>query len=146
MKQLIATTISLATLAACNNASHQATPQATSHQSLISTYFKYFNNHNWQAMANMYTDSAVMRDPAYGINTVILTKADIVKKYQELNTLIQDVHDDVKKIYESGNNVIVEFESKGTGPDGKAFTLPICTIFEIENGKISKDFTYYDNM
>ena len=41
--------------------------------------------------------------------------------------------------------MIVEFISTGTAEDGSQFELPICTIFTIENGKITKDFTYYDN-
>lgn len=74
-----------------------------------------------------------------------MTKANIVKKYDEINQMIPDVHDKVIKIYHSDNNVIVEFESSGTAPDDSKFVLPICTIFEIIKGKITKDFTYYDN-
>jgi ketosteroid isomerase-like protein len=54
--------------------------------------------------------------------------------------------DEVKAVYPSGeNHIIVEFISTGTAPDNSKFELPICTIFTIENGKITKDFTYYDN-
>jgi len=49
-------------------------------------------------------------------------------------------------MYSSGDkHVIVEFISTGTAPDNSKFELPICTIFTIENKKITKDFTYYDN-
>lgn len=49
-------------------------------------------------------------------------------------------------MYPSGeNHIIVEFVSSGTAPDNSKFELPICTIFTIENGLITKDFTYYDN-
>ncbi|MBX7262129.1 MAG: nuclear transport factor 2 family protein [Chitinophagales bacterium] len=51
----------------------------------------------------------------------------------------------IVNIYHANEHVIVEFLSKGTAPDGMKFTLPICTIFKIKNGKIVKDFTYYDN-
>ena len=33
----------------------------------------------------------------------------------------------------------------GTDPSGEKFVLPICTIFKIEDGLITEDFTYYDN-
>lgn len=60
--------------------------------------------------------------------------------------MFPDLKDEIKTIYVSGNNnVIVEFVSTGTAPDNSKFELPICTIFTIENGKITKDFTYYDN-
>lgn len=34
---------------------------------------------------------------------------------------------------------------KMAAPDNSKFTLPICTVFTIENGLITQDFTYYDN-
>lgn len=112
---------------------------------IIEKYFKHFNDHNWEKMAKMYVEKPSMKDPAFGLNAVEMTQDSILKKYIELSQIIPDVKDSVIKMYLSNKNVIVEFESKGTGLDGKKFTLPICTIFEIENGKISKDYTYYDN-
>lgn len=93
----------------------------------------------------MYVDSPEIKDPAYGIKNVIMTKADIVKKYTALQGMIPDVHDSIIHMYNSGDNVIVEFESTGTAPDKSKFVLPICTVFEIKSGKITKDLTYYDN-
>ncbi len=46
----------------------------------------------------------------------------------------------------SEKHITVESISTGTAADGSKFELPICTIFTIENGKITKDFTYYDNL
>ena len=64
----------------------------------------------------------------------------------ELQNQFTDVQDSVVAVYPSGDkNVIVEFVSKGILPDQSKFELPICTIFTIENGKISKDYTYFDN-
>lgn len=114
-------------------------------QAVIEQYYQHFNNHDWQKMADMYVDSPEIKDPAYGIKNVIMTKADIVKKYTALQGMIPDVHDSIIRMYNSGDNVIVEFESTGTAPDKSKFVLPICTVFEIKNGKITKDLTYYDN-
>ena len=86
-----------------------------------------------------------MKDPAYGITNVKMTKDDIIKKYSELQQMIPDVQDNLINMYHSGDNVIVEFESSGTAPDSSKFVLPICTIFEIKSGKITKDLIYYDN-
>ena len=63
-----------------------------------------------------------------------------------MNKIFPDLHDKVIQIYPSGeNHIIVEFVSTGTAPDNSKFELPICTIFTIENGLITKDFTYFDN-
>lgn len=137
----------LITLFSCNDSKQNSAVMdiATTNKKIIEQYFKHFNSHEWQKMADMYIDQPEMKDPAYGINNVKMTKADIVKKYSELNQMIPDVHDHVVNMYHSGDHVIVEFESSGTAPDGSKFVLPICTIFEIRNGKITKDLTYYDN-
>jgi hypothetical protein len=74
------------------------------------------------------------------------THAQIIEKYTEMSKMFPDVRDEVQQVYASGEkHIVVEFISKGTAPDGSKFELPICTIFTIENGKITKDFTYYDN-
>ncbi|HLP95157.1 MAG TPA: nuclear transport factor 2 family protein [Saprospiraceae bacterium] len=112
---------------------------------LIQTYFKHFNAHDWTKMAAMYQDPAEMKDPAFGQQMVRQTRAEIAGKYQELNQMIPDVRDSILAMYPSGNHVIVEFVSSGTAPDNSKFTLPICTVFTIENGLITQDFTYYDN-
>lgn len=147
MRRLTLLALLLITIFSCNNSNQKSNSMDNSatNKTIIEQYFKQFNNHEWQKMADMYIDQPEMKDPSYGIKNIYLTKADILKKYSELNQMIPDVHDHVINMYHSGNNVIVEFESSGTAPDGSKFKLPICTIFEIKNGKITKDFTYYDN-
>lgn len=128
---------------ACQN--EKSADNTAANKAIIETYYTHFNKHDWQKMAEMYADSTQMKDPAYGYKAVKMTPAEIQKKYEELNKTIPDVKDSVVSMYHSGDNVIVEFISKGTAPDNSKFELPICTIFEIKNGKITKDFTYYDN-
>jgi ketosteroid isomerase-like protein len=120
--------------------------ETNDHQALVKTYFEHFNAHNWQKMAEMYADTADFKDPSLRIDIVKQTHQQTIKKYSELARIFPDLKDEVIATYPSGDkNIIVEFISTGTAPDGSKFELPICTIFTIENGKISKDFTYYDN-
>ncbi len=136
------------TLICCRNSTEKnsiKTDKSAKNKALLEKYFQHFNNHEWQQMADMYIEQPEMKDPAYGLKNTKMTKADIVKKYSELSQMIPDVHDNVVKMYHAGDNVTVEFESSGTAPDGSKFILPICTIFEITDGKITKDLTYYDN-
>ena len=112
----------------------------------INQYFEHFNNHDWDSMAEMYVETAEFKDPSLGPGIVKQTREQTIKKYSELNEVFPDLHDEVIQIYPSGDtHIIVEFVSTGTTPDSSKFELPICTIFTIESGKISKDFTYYDN-
>lgn len=113
---------------------------------IVQEVFEHFNNHNWEAMANLYIENAEFKDPEYGIEKVKRTRAETVEHYNGLNQMFADIHDEVIAIYPSGDkHIIVEFVSSGTAPDGTTFTLPICTIFTIEGGMITKDHNYYDN-
>ena len=113
---------------------------------LIEQYFKYFNAHKWDEMADMYTEGAEFKDPSLGTGIVIQSKTEIAEKYSGMAAMFPDLQDEIIQVYPSGEkHVIVEFISKGMAEDGCAFELPICTIFTIEEGKIVKDFTYYNN-
>lgn len=59
--------------------------------------------------------------------------------------LLSTIISSTKKEETTEKHITVESISTGTAADGSKFELPICTIFTIENGKITKDFTYYDN-
>lgn len=97
-------------------------------------------------MAKMYADTAYFKDPSLGVGIVKQTRQQTIQKYTELNKIFPNLHDNVVATYLSGEkHITVEFISTGTAADGSKFELPICTIFTIENGKITKDFTYYDN-
>jgi len=113
--------------------------------SIAKSVYEYFNQHDWEKMAELYTDPAEFKDPSFGQEVVQQTRVQTVEKYKALEGMSQDVRDDVLQVYPSGDkHVIVEFVSSGTAPDGTKWTLPICTIFTIEKGQITKDFTYYD--
>lgn len=130
------------TLLSCN----QPKENSSENEKLVKQYFEYFNKHDWHKMAAMYSDTAAFKDPSLGQGVVKQTKAQIIKKYGELSQLFPDVKDEVISVYPSGDkHVIVEFLSTGTAPDSSKFELPICTIFKIENGLITQDFTYFDN-
>lgn len=118
----------------------------TENEQLVKQYFQLFNAHKWKELSELYIENAEFKDPSLGNGIVKQSKQDFVKKYSELNQIFPDLKDEIKQIYVSGDkNVIVEFVSTGTAPDNSKFKLPICTILTIENGKITKDFTYYDN-
>lgn len=145
MKYLITLFIATFALFSCHN-SNQKNEATADNEKLIKQYFEHFNNHEWTKMANMYAENAEFKDPTLGQGIVKQTKQQIIEKYTALNQIFPDVKDNVIQTYPSGeNNIIVEFVSSGTAPDNSKFELPICTIFTIENGLITKDFTYFDN-
>lgn len=145
MIKTLITLFAIFTLNSCNN-QNQKSRTTTDNEKLVKQYFEYFNNHEWMKMANMYSEISEFKDPSLGQGIVKQTRQQIIDKYSELNKVFSDLHDQVIQIYPSGNNhIIVEFVSSGTAPDNSKFKLPICTILTIENGIITKDFTYFDN-
>jgi ketosteroid isomerase-like protein len=132
-------------LLSCTN-QNEKNVSTSENEKLIKQYFEYFNKHDWKKMSEMYVPVSDFKDPSLGQGIVKQSRKQILEKYKALNELFPDLKDKIISIYPSGDkNVIVEFISSGTAPDGSKFQLPICTIFTIENGKITKDFTYYDN-
>lgn len=143
IKILISGTIFFSMLISCSNSNDKIQAE---NERLIKNYFKLFNEHKWKELSELYVENAEFKDPSFGNGIVKQSKAEFVKKYAELNQVFPDLKDKVVKVYPSGDkNMIVEFVSTGTAPDQSKFELPISTIFTIENGKITKDFTYYDN-
>jgi ketosteroid isomerase-like protein len=118
----------------------------TENEKIVKQYFEYFNQHDWDKMAAMYAEVSEFKDPSLGVGIVKQTRQQIIEKYSGLSSMFPDVKDEIVQVYPSGDkHIIVEFVSSGSAPDGSSFELPICTIFTIENGQITKDFTYYDN-
>ena len=113
---------------------------------LVDTYFQLFNSHEWDKLSQLYSENADFKDPSLGVGVVKQSRAQFIEKYSQLNGIFPDLKDKVIQIYPSGDqHVIVEFISTGTAEDNSKFELPICTIFTIENGKIVKDYSYFDN-
>ncbi len=131
--------------AACQTSGEKASA-TPDHKQLIQQYFEYFNKHDWAKLASMYADTAEFKDPSLGKGIVKQSRQQVEQKYAGLSEMFPDVHDRIIQIYPSGDkHIIVEFVSTGTAPDNSGFELPICTIFTIENGLITRDFTYFDN-
>ena len=132
-------------LSACNKQSPK-NDLATDNVQFVNTYFEHFNKHEWNKMAAMYAQTTDFKDPSLGQGIVKQTRQQTIDKYTELSQIFPDLHDQIIAIYPSGNtHVIVEFVSSGTAKDNTKFELAICTILTIENGLITKDFTYFDN-
>jgi ketosteroid isomerase-like protein len=113
---------------------------------LIKQLYQYFNQHDWEKMAILFTENTTFYDPSLGNEPVRQTRKDFVAKYKELEKMIPDVHDGIVNIYPSGEKVVVvEFVATGTLPNKEKLKLPICDVFTIENGLIVKNSTYYDN-
>jgi predicted SnoaL-like aldol condensation-catalyzing enzyme len=141
MKNVIIILTILFIVNACNSKQGDS-----ANEKLVKQFFEYFNTHDWNKMASMYADTTDFKDPTLGPEIVKQTRKQTIEKYTELSKIFPNIKDEIIAIYPSGDNhIIVEFKSSGKAADNTAFELPICTIFTIEKGLITKDFTYFDN-
>lgn len=131
----------------CNESSNTSLKSKVDPKAVIQQLYETFNAHQWKEMASLYADTAQFKDPSFGPYPITQTHAEIMEKYKGLEEAIPDVKDSVLAMYLSGeHSIIVEFISTGTMNDSSKLYLPICTIFTLNNeGKITHDFTYYDN-
>lgn len=53
-----------------------------------------------------------------------------------------ELRDDIERIIEEGNLVVVEGVAHITKTDGKRFDVKFCNIFELDNGKIKRKSSY----
>ena len=145
MRKLSILLIAALAMTACNNLKEE-TMATSANEKLIEKYFEHFNKHEWTELADMYIETSQFKDPSLGPGIVQQTRKQIVEKYSQLNQVFPDLQDKVVQTYPSGDkHIIVEFISSGTAPDNSKFELPICVIFTIEDGLITKDFSYFDN-
>lgn len=121
---------------------------------VVQAIFAAFNRHDAEGMASFYAEDTFVDSPDF---TAPKRKPkEVAENYRNYFESTPNIKDDVTNIIVSGNKVIVEFISSGTiqnlAPDdppimkGKKFSLNICAILEIKNGKVVRDITYYDQL
>ncbi len=138
--------VSFFIIIACNNANNLFSSRQEKNVALVKQVFERFNKHDFQGMAALYADPAEFKDPSFGKAIVKQSRQQIATKYAKIKQLYPDVKDEIVGIYPSGDDhVIVEFISSASSIEGDEWEMPVCTIFTIEEGLITRDYNYYDN-
>lgn len=114
------------------------------HEALATGMLEAFNRHDWKKMSEFYAEDADFLDPSFGKSYVKQSRAELAKKYAEMQKMFPDIRDDITDIHVAGETVIVQFTSRGTAVDGTYFELPIVSVLSFRDGLIVRDATYYD--
>ncbi|MEM8896318.1 MAG: nuclear transport factor 2 family protein [Bacteroidota bacterium] len=104
--------------------------------------FEAFNAHNWELMISHYHQDVILEDPS--LEGTQIGTSGMKEKYEGYAEYVPNIQDAVVNIYAFDQNVVIEFISHGTTVEGETFSLPICTVMTIKDGKITRDATYYD--
>lgn len=111
----------------------------------VLSMFDAFNRHDWKAMSEHYTDSALFLDPALGVEYVHQSRIETADKYTAMEAMFPDIKDEVITIFGKGDKVAVEFISTGTSGDSIKFKLKISCVLALDKNLIVRDATYYNN-
>jgi ketosteroid isomerase-like protein len=111
----------------------------------VRSMFDAFNRHDWKAMSEHYSDSALFLDPALGTEYIKQSRVETANKYAVMEEIFPDIKDEVITIFGKGDKVAIEFISSGTSADGIKFTLPISCVLTLDKNLIAQDATYYNN-
>lgn len=113
-----------------------------------------FNERAWDRASRLYAPDLVMTEPAgttHGIDPFLAHARAFV-------TAMPDSRMEVTAIVESGDRVVVEGIYTGTHtgplatpqgevpPTGRKLALPLCDVFEVAAGRITRIRAYYDQM
>jgi steroid delta-isomerase-like uncharacterized protein len=121
---------------------------------LAERHVSAFNQRAWSRAYELYAPDLVMIEPAgmtHGIEPYLDTARGFV-------TALPDSRMEVTAIIESGDRVVVEGTYSGTHtgplgtpqgevpPTGRTLKLPLCDVFEVAAGRITRIRAYYDQM
>jgi ketosteroid isomerase-like protein len=129
--------------AGCSSTTSEKRDATQANTEMIKKVFEAFNKHDWKGMLSYYADPTDFLDPSLGKDYVKQTHEQSLEKYVALESFARDINDSIVGIYASEDKVIVEFISTGT-TNGQKWSLPLCDVFTIKDGKVIRDATYYD--
>jgi steroid delta-isomerase-like uncharacterized protein len=112
------------------------------------------NRHDLRALGQLFSDSAKIM--SIGFPEIKTGPAGAREVYGRYFNTSPDMKYEITSIVTGENAAVVEYTSVGTmnspeagEPDymrGKKYTLKNCTRMNIENGKIVKEMTYFDQL
>ncbi|MGA9119719.1 MAG: nuclear transport factor 2 family protein [Bacteroidota bacterium] len=121
---------------------------------IVEGRFSAMNNHDVAALASFYADS--VRGESTGWSTIFVGAPAVCQAYGRYFKSSPDLTYHITRVLDAGRSVVVEFTSEGTilnneqgVPEymrGKHYILKNCTILDIEQGKIVRESTYFDQL
>ena len=131
-----------------------AQKENNSNKKLAETWFKNLADHDTVALANMYADSAFIESPNW--DGTKKGPSAIREIYSRYFTTSPDLTHKITNVFFNDNVIVVEYSFSGTMIDpeknspkymrGKKYTLKACSRMNIQNGKITAQSTYFDQV
>lgn len=121
---------------------------------IVEQRFDAMNRHDIGALKALLADT--VRGESVGWDSVLIGPTRVSEAYKRYFTSSPDLSYRVTRILDAGKSLTVEYTSEGTieknEPQvpsymrGRHYVLKNCTIFDIDNGKIVHESTYFDQV
>ena len=118
---------------------------------MLEDYFAAWNSQDVERILSFFTDDCLYEDVA--LKRIVRGKAELQALLESVFTDIAGLKMDIKSVFSSGNWVASEWTMSGrfvhsSDPlltaTGKSFLVRGATVFELSNGKISRNTDYLD--
>lgn len=131
----------------CLSCTSSESPAQASNVLLVKEANVLFNQHDWKELGKLFADSMCIKEPDNGTQIIKKSKQQQLNKLQTMHQTFPNLSRHITQLYASGNHhVIVEAITEGLAADSSQLSQSTCTIFTVENGKISREYTYHLNL
>lgn len=113
---------------------------------LVKEVHLLINQHNWKELSNLFADSVSLKEATGGNQIIRQSKQQCINNYRKMQQTFPQLSQHITQLYAAGtHHVIAETIAEGMATDSIQLSRSSCTIFTIENQKISRKYTYYSN-
>ncbi|WP_084332269.1 nuclear transport factor 2 family protein [Runella limosa] len=127
----------------CTN--DESTAQAENIQ-LVKEVHLLINRHEWKELEKLFADSVSLKGATSGSQIIRQSKQRYINNCRKMHQTFPQLTQHITQLYAAGtHHVIVETMAEGMTTDSILLSRSSCTIFTIENQKISRKYTYYSN-
>jgi steroid delta-isomerase-like uncharacterized protein len=131
-----------------------AQKENNNNKKLVELWFKHIADYDTVALANMYSDTAFIESPNW--EGTKRGPSAIREIYSRYFTTSPDLLHKLINVFTNDNTVVIEYTFSGTMVDpekgspaymrGKKYTLKACSRMNIQNGKITGQSYYFDQV
>lgn len=111
---------------------------------LVKEVHLLINQHNWKELSNLFADSVSLKGATGGSQITRQSKQQCINNYRKMQQTFPQLSQHITQLYAAGtHHVIVETIAEGMATDSILLSRSSCTIFTIENQKISRLYIYH---
>jgi len=124
-------------------------------RSIVEQHYRDIADKDWERTGGLFSPDVVTvmpgAEPMHGVEPFLAYA-------QGFTNAFPDAHVELKSTVEEGNTIIAEGNFIGTHsgtfatpqgevpPTGKKMNLPVCDVFEVQDGKVVRHAVYFDQM